>query len=678
MTKSDRPVVLITGAAGNLGRTLATALSGAYRVVGLDLAAAEAEFPIFAADFSNAAAVALALRSVKDQFGGRIASVIHLVAYFDQTGEDNPLYQTVNVGGTINLVRALQLFEVEQFIYASTMLVHAPCKPGEHIDENQPFEPAYIYPQSKLAAEKVIAAEHGQIPYVILRLAGVYDEKSVIPTLAQQIARIHGRELQGHLYAGSLLTGQSLLHKQDMVDAFVRTIDRRRDLPSGTALLIGERDPMSYDALQDEIGYLIHGAQDWPTLRVPRHLAAAGAWGLAKLEPVIPDAIDKGEEPAVRPYMALMGNDHYALDTGRANRLLGWEPKHRLKDDLPAIVAEMKQDPIAWYERHKISAPEWANSADEAGLNPETLRTRYESTRRDQHQSSRWAHFINIALGTWLVTSPPILGVTSYMAWSDVIAGLALIVLATISLSWQATWARYACAGVGFWLLFAPLVFWTTSGAAYLNSTLVGALVMGLALALPPEPGPSPLAAASNTAVPRGWSYNPSAWSQRLPIIALALVGLYASRYLAGYQLEHIDHVWEPFFQGDPNDPQNGTEEIITSEVAEAWPISDAGLGAITYVLEIITGVIGLKARWRTMPWLVILFGLMIVPLSITSITFVIIQPIVIGTGDTDAHWSRRHAAPNSLRHRRIARFRSIPPAKETCRKKRTARVLLR
>jgi hypothetical protein len=135
--------------------------------------------------------------------------------------------------------------------------------------------------------------------------------------------------------------------------------------------------------------------------------------------------------------------------------------------------------------------------------------------------------------------------------------------------------------------------------------------------------------------VPHGWSYNPSAWTQRLPIIALALVGLYVSRYLAGYQLGHVDGVWEPFFGGDPGNPRNGTEEIITSDVAEAWPISDAGLGGITYLLEILTGAIGLKARWRTMPWLVIVFGLMVVPLSVTSLSFIIIQPIVIGTWGT-------------------------------------------
>ena len=45
--------------------------------------------------------------------------------------------------------------------------------------------------------------------------------------------------------------------------------------------------------------------------------------------------------------------------------------------------------------------------------------------------------------------------------------------------------------------------------------------------------------------------------------------------------------------------------------MAEAWPVSDGGLGAITYILEILTGIIGLRARWRTMPWLVVIFGLL-------------------------------------------------------------------
>ncbi len=98
----------------------------------------------------------------------------------------------------------------------------------------------------------------------------------------------------------------------------------------------------------------------------------------------------------------------------------------------------------------------------------------------------------------------------------------------------------------------------------------MGALIFGFAVCTKPEPGPSAIAALTGPIVPPGWSYNPSNWTQRLPIIVLALIGLYVSRYLAAHQLGHIPDVWDPFFAGSPLDPRNGTEEIITSSVSRA------------------------------------------------------------------------------------------------------------
>ena len=48
-------------------------------------------------------------------------------------------------------------------------------------------------------------------------------------------------------------TDANLMELLVMLDAFKRTIDRRRDVPSGTAILIGEQEAPGYDALQDEI-----------------------------------------------------------------------------------------------------------------------------------------------------------------------------------------------------------------------------------------------------------------------------------------------------------------------------------------------------------------------------------------------------------------------------------------
>lgn len=424
MAGAEHPIVLITGAAGNLGATLSAALADGYRVVGLDREKGKADFPLIEADLTSDESIAKALQAFCGRFGDSIASVIHLAAYFDFTGEDNPLYQTLNVEGTRRLLRALQAFEVEQFVYSGTMLVHAPCRPGERIDESQPIAPKWAYPKSKAAAEEVIRQEHGKIPYVLLHLAGVYDERVAVPTLAQQIARIYERNFQSHLYSGDPLVGQSMLHKADMVDAFRRTIDRRVQLPPDVTMLIGEPDAVGYDVLQDEIGRLIHGEKEWTTLEVPKGVAKLGAWAQEKLEPLVPDAIDQGETPFIRPFMVEMADDHYALDIGLARKLFGWQPAHDLLSELPKLITALKAAPLGWYEANDVPAPPWLQSAHQAGAHGEDVRTRHELQYGREHEASRWAHLANIGLGTWLLTSPPLIGLEAGpLAWSDQLSG---------------------------------------------------------------------------------------------------------------------------------------------------------------------------------------------------------------------------------------------------------------
>jgi uncharacterized membrane protein len=143
-------------------------------------------------------------------------------------------------------------------------------------------------------------------------------------------------------------------------------------------------------------------------------------------------------------------------------------------------------------------------------------------------------------------------------------------------------------------------------------------------------PGMSREGMMDQSTVPPGWTYSPSSWLQRLPIIALGFFGFLIARYLAAYQLGQVGAVWEPFFSGVG---RNGTEFIITSAVSRSWPIPDAGLGAAAYLIEALMGAMGTATRWRTMPWMVaFFFVLVVVPLGGVSIFFIIIQPIVIGT----------------------------------------------
>ncbi len=621
-----KAIVLMTGVNGFLGRALSEVLARDYQVVGLDRKAnCPPSVACVACDLTADDSVEQALRQVRDQHGARIAAVLHLAGYFDFSGEPNPLYRAVNVEGTRRLLQHLQGLQVEQFIYASTMLVHAPTEPGVAISETSPLQPKWAYPQSKWQTEQVVEQQHGSIPYVLLRVAGVYTERILPPTLAQQMRWIYERQFNSRVFPGDTSHGQSFLHIDDLIDALLRTIERRAALPAELTLLLGEPASLSYEALQNQMGMLIHG-ELWDTDTLPKPLAKLSARLRQKLEPVVPDAIDQGELPFVKPFMVELAADHYELDIARARQWLDWQPRHALRDMLPKIIAGLRADPLGWYRANKIAPPEWLQTIAAQPRPADQLLEDYDRSLRAQHSESLWAHFLNIGVGAWLLTSPAILGFSEpTLIANDLVAGLLVVLFSALSISRHMAWARFANALVGLWLLFAPLLFWTASAAAYLNDTLLGTLVIALAMLVRPTPGVGIAAAMTGPDIPPGWDFSPSSWLQRIPIIALAFVGLFISRYLAAFQLGHSDSVWDPFFL-------DGSARIITSEVSQAWPVPDAGVGALAYVLEILTGIIGGRARWRSMPWLVLLFGLLIVPLGAVSIFFIVIQPIVIGT----------------------------------------------
>jgi uncharacterized membrane protein len=80
--------------------------------------------------------------------------------------------------------------------------------------------------------------------------------------------------------------------------------------------------------------------------------------------------------------------------------------------------------------------------------------------------------------------------------------------------------------------------------------------------------------------------------------------------------------VWEPFFG-------NGSRKILNSEISKMLPVPDAALGAFGYFLDAVSGLIGSRSRWKTMPWMVIIFGLAVGPLGAISILLVIFQPVL-------------------------------------------------
>lgn len=607
---AGKQTIIITGSNGFIGYAITKRLSQKYNVIGFDqifpkesLCATNYEVNI-----SSKESISKALEDMRQKYGSNIASVIHLAAYYSFAEQESPEYDKITVKGTDQFLQLLKNFEVEQFIFSSTMLVHRPAEIGEKINENSPVEPSWAYPKSKVDAEKILKREHEFIPLVNLRIAGVYDDHCHSIPISNQIMRIYEKQLSGRLYPGNDSKGQTFLHLDDLVDAIDKIIEKRKILPAEVDLLLGEPKAISYAALQHIVAMLVHG-RHWNSLKIPLWFAKLGSW-LQHHTPLI-------RKPFIMPWMIDFTNDHYELDISRAQKLIEWKPQHDLQKTLPIMIETLKKNPLQWYKENKLKAP--TELARVFGRMPGDDKG-FEVPSKLYHNQLNFLNLMNILWGSWLIFDSITHATSSGMMISSILSAVLVMIFSGLSLwlLWQ--WPRWLSALVGAWILLAPLAFWTNSAADYSMGNLLGFLII-LCGTFQPSKQYIPVPRIIDN--PPAWDYNPSAWTQRIPIIVLAFLGFFIARYMAAFQLGHMDSVWDPIFKDQ-------TKTILTSDISKAFPISDAGLGAFSYLLDAVSGLIGDRHRWRTMPWMVILFGLMIIPPGVTSIALVILQPVAV------------------------------------------------
>ena len=234
-----------------------------------------------------------------------------------------------------------------------------------------------------------------------------------------------------------------------------------------------------------------------------------------------------------------------------------------------------------------------------------------------------WSYFAISLLGFWMLfTTIGFHFQPKDLLFTNLIAAIFLILFPLWIRKTPKNWHHILILFFGIWLELSPLIFWAPSVGIYLNNTLIGCFIIALAVIFFPLPNQLP---DDEPSIPPGWSYNPSSWPQRVPILLSAFICWMLSRYLAAYQLGYIDTIWDPFFSP-------GAKGVLESNVAKLFPVSDAGLGALAYTLEFLASCWGGKSRWRTAPWLVIVFGLLVIPVGLVSVILVILQPLAVGT----------------------------------------------
>jgi nucleoside-diphosphate-sugar epimerase len=348
MKNLDKKLVLITGSAGRIGAAIAARLGKKYQIVGFELLKAiyasdnEELVPL---DVSSEESIYHAFKHIEAFYGKKIASVVHLAAYYSFSDQDYEKYNKITVQGTKNLLKALQNFEVEQFIFSSTMLVHKATNPPKKITENSKMEGNWAYPKSKIETEKVIEEYRGKIPTVIMRIAGVYDDNCHSIPISNQIQRIYEKSFLAHFFPGDLSHGAAFIHMDDLVDLLEIAVNKRNEIGNSVTVLVGEEKTLSTRFLQDTISKNLWGKKIL-TLRIPRFIAWIGAWVQCHTPFMA--------KPFIRPWMIKLADQHYELDISKAKKIFNWSPKRKLEDSIEKMCLDLLEDPLSWYKINNL------------------------------------------------------------------------------------------------------------------------------------------------------------------------------------------------------------------------------------------------------------------------------------------------------------------------------------
>ena len=179
----------------------------------------------------------------------------------------------------------------------------------------------------------------------------IYTEECRSIPIADHIRRIYEKDFESYFFPGDKAHGQPFVHLEDLTACFRLVVEKRKRMGAQELFLIGEPETLSFEDMQHTLGELLYG-KTWPVVRVPKVAARAGAW--------VKDRLSSGET-FIKPWMIEMADDHYPIEILRARERLGWEPRHRLRVELQAMVEGLRRDPRGFYERNGL---EWHERSD--------------------------------------------------------------------------------------------------------------------------------------------------------------------------------------------------------------------------------------------------------------------------------------------------------------------------
>ena len=308
---------LISGATGFMGSRLAEALTGhGLRVRALARTTSDLTR-------LSRLGVEIAIGDVNDQWSLERAVegqqvVFHTAGKVTDWGNADE-FMRVNRDGTANVIAACQRMGVKHLVHISSLTVLGLPRDGRRVDEKSPYvtAPSDPYTQSKIAAEKLAQAAHGQrgLLTTVIRPGAIWGAGDAL--FVPRIVALMRRGRMPCLGRGKNLIGLS--HVDNLVQGCMLAIEK--PACAGQIYHITDGEPITLRQALDAIADAHQVAR--PGFSLPVWiLRLAAAWAeLAARRHVGTQA------PVMTRYGVRMLASHCHYDISKARRELGYEPR---------------------------------------------------------------------------------------------------------------------------------------------------------------------------------------------------------------------------------------------------------------------------------------------------------------------------------------------------------------
>jgi UDP-glucose 4-epimerase len=317
--------IVVTGATGNVGTSVLTALGADDRVE--EIVGLARREPAWTPPRTRWAQADIAVDDLRPLFAG--ADVVIHLAWLIQPSRDATTLERVNVGGSRRVFEAAAEAGVPRLVHASSVGVYSPGPKDRAVDESWPRDgiPTSFYSRHKAAAERALDAVEAQTQLRTVRLR---------PALI--FKREAGPEVR-RLFAGPFLPARLLrpglvpllplprrlvlqgVHSDDVGEAY-----RLAALSPDAA---GAYNVAADPVLDPATLARLFRARPVPMPERPLRALADLTWR-ARMQPTPPGWLDMGLQVPV-------------LDTRRAREQLGWTPRHTATSALEELLEGMRE-----------------------------------------------------------------------------------------------------------------------------------------------------------------------------------------------------------------------------------------------------------------------------------------------------------------------------------------------